>query len=437
MQREGRGELSLFGYFDRFVELRRAERALIVQPRMGFSAQAKMRRGLEAVKAVAAPTIGTITLDSYTRTGDLASAARAVRERLELNGYPIVSYDAAANRALVAGLQSSEFPIQVRHGTPLPEAVFEALIAAGIDATEGGPVSYCLPYSRVPLRRSLGAWAGCCRRLAALEEQGVLPHLESFGGCMLGQLCPPPLLVAITLLEGMFFVRHGLRSISLSHVQNSSFAQDVGSVLALRDLAAELLPEARWHVVVYTFMGLFPRTRTGARALIEASARMAAVSGCERLIVKTAAEAHQVPTIEENVEALEWAHAAAQRAARDRTGHLKDPRIAWHREVVRCQARALVEAVLDLDPELDRALEAAFRRGYLDVPFCLHPDNRNQARSWLDHEGTLHWADPGKLPFPEALQDTIYRNRKVLASADLVRMLAFNQTAYDQTLSLE
>jgi methylaspartate mutase epsilon subunit len=416
------------GYFHLFMERQRAERDLVVQPRMGFGSREKMRRGLEAVKDVAAPTIGTITLDSFTRTGDFASAARAIREGLELNGYPIVSHDAAANRELIAGLHSPGFPVQVRHGTPIPTEVFESLIAAGIDATEGGPISYCLPYSRVPLRRSLDAWGSCCRRLAAAgADEGTVSHLESFGGCMLGQLCPPSLLVVITLLEGMFFLRHGLRSISLSYAQNSNFHQDVGAILALRELASEWLPGATWHVVVYTFMGMFPRTHGGARSLIEASARLAATAGCERLIVKTTAEAHQVPSIADNVRAMEWAYAAARGTAEPP----EETRVLWHREVVRQQAQALIEAVLDLDPELDRAIAKAFDLGYLDVPYCLHPDNRNQARSHLDHEGTIHWAEPGKIPFPGSLQDTVYRNRKVLTSSDLVRMLAFNQRTYD------
>ncbi len=419
--------MSNHGWFHHFVERQRRAGQLIVQPRMGFSSPAKMRQGLEAVRNLAAPTIGTITLDSYTRTRAFDSAAQAVREGRELNGYPIVTYDTATNRRLLEGLQCEAFPVQVRHGTAEPDEVFAALIAAGVEATEGGPISYCLPYGRVALRQSLESWARCCERLAGLAELSTVPHLESFGGCMLGQLCPPSLLVAITLLEGMFFLHHGLRSVSLSYAQNSNFEQDVGGALALRELAAELLPAASWHVVIYTFMGMFPRSRQGARALVEASARLAATAGCERLIVKTAAEAHQVPSIEDNLQALEWAHAAAQRAA----GDLCDARIAWHREVVRCQARALIEAVLNLDPELDRGIGEAFRRGYLDVPYCLHPDNRNQARSWLDHEGTIHWAEVGRLPFPDALQDTIYRNHKTLTSADLARMLTYNQTAYD------
>lgn len=415
------------GFFHHYLERQRALGRLIVQPRMGFSGHAKMRRGLAAVQGIPAPRIGTITLDSYTRQGDHARARAAVDAGWDLNGYPIVSYDAESNRGLVAGLQSLDFPIQVRHGTPLPEAVFDALTAAGIDATEGGPISYCLPYGRVPLRGALPAWADCCRRFAELRGQGTVPHLESFGGCMLGQLSPPALLVAITLLEGLFFERHGITSLSLSYAQGTSVVQDVGAVLALRRLAAERLGGVSWHVVLYTFMGMFPRTRAGARRLIELSAEIAVRSGAERLIVKTAAEAHHVPSIEENVEAMLWAHAVAASTPAAADG----PRVEWHREIVYAQAAALLDAVLDLDPCLDRALELAFARGFLDVPFCLHPDNRNRATSWLDHEGNLWWANPGALPLPEALLHTIHRHRRLLTSWDLAEMLSYNLRKFD------
>ena len=36
---------------------------------------------------------------------------------------------------------------------------------------------------------------------------------------MLGQLCPPSQLVAISVLEALFFHRHGIRSVSVSAFQ--------------------------------------------------------------------------------------------------------------------------------------------------------------------------------------------------------------------------
>jgi methylaspartate mutase epsilon subunit len=419
------------GYFHHFVERKRAEGELIVQPRMGFSDFRKMRQGLTAVRDCPAPTIGTITLDSYTRQGQFEKSDQALKDGSDLNGYPIVSHGAERNRELIDGLLSAEFPIQVRHGTPLPEHVFQAVIEAGLEVTEGGPISYCLPYGRSSLRACLQAWGEGTRHLAALAERGTLPHLESFGGCMLGQLCPPALLVAVSILEGLFSIENGIRSLSLSYAQGYNSAQDVGAILALRQLAAELLSASTWHVVVYSFMGLFPMTHEGARQLIEESARVAALSGSERLIVKTVAEAFRIPTIEENVDALTWAYEASKNVGEPEP----ESQVEWHREMVYAQAKFLVDLVLDLDPSLPRAIESAFQKGYLDVPYCLHTDNRNRTRSWLDSTGNIFWAATGDIPFPGYLKDSIFKNRVTVTSGDLARMLRFNIAKYDGSIS--
>ncbi|MFE0646936.1 methylaspartate mutase, partial [Streptomyces sp. NPDC058877] len=285
---------------------------LVVQPRMGFGDPGLMRSGLARTRAATAHTAGTLTVDSYTRVGDLAAARAAVAEGSSLNGYPITAHTRATTRAVLDGLLDEDFPVQVRHGSARPRAIVRALTAAGLDATEGGPVSYCLPYGRTPLRESVDAWARSCELFAAGARPGTVPHLESFGGCLLGQLCPPGLLVATSILECLFFVQFGLRSVSLSYAQQTDPRQDEEALRALRRLAAEFLPDdVDHHVVLYTYMGVYPRTEQGATRLLEASARLAVRSGAGRLIVKTTAEAHRIPTVEENVRALETAAATA------------------------------------------------------------------------------------------------------------------------------
>lgn len=379
--------------FGGFVAERAAAGALVVQPRMGFSDPVLMRRGLERTKFAAATTVGTITLDSYTRLGEHAAARKAVAEGTALNGYPIVAHDASTTRAVLAGLLDETFPVQVRHGSARPQQIIRTLTNLGLDATEGGPVSYCLPYGRTPLRESIDSWAESCELLAALAGPDRTPHLESFGGCMLGQLCPPGLLVALSVLEALFFTRHGLTSVSLSYAQQTDRAMDEEAVRALRRLAAQLLPAGTdWHIVLYTYMGVFPSSARGARALLEAAADLAVATGAQRLIVKTATEAHRIPGIEDNVRALEAAAATA--AAADRgcadSGEADS--------AVYAEARALVDAVLELDDDPGRALAAAFRRGYLDVPYCLHPDNAGRSRSYLDEGHRLRWASVGRMP---------------------------------------
>lgn len=379
--------------FGGFVAASAAAGRLVVQPRMGFGDPDRMRAGLGRTKAATARTAGTLTVDSYTRVNDLAGALAAVREGTGLNGYPIATHSPDTTREVLDGLYGADFPVQVRHGSARPDAIIRALAAAGLDATEGGPVSYCLPYGRTPLRDSVAAWERACELLAEGARPGAVPHLESFGGCLLGQLCPPGLLVAMSVLECVFFARHGLRSVSLSYAQQTDAVQDEEALRALHRLAGEFLPAGvDHHVVLYTYMGVFPHTERGATRLLEASARLAIRSGAGRLIVKTAAEAHRIPTVEENVRALETAAAAAALAGPP------EPLAADPDGEVYQEARTLVETVLGLHPDLSRALNEAFARGLLDVPFCLHPDNAGRSLGFIDPGGRLRWARTGAMP---------------------------------------
>ncbi|MGC7097551.1 methylaspartate mutase [Amycolatopsis lurida] len=406
--------------FGAFVRARGGSGALVVQPRMGFGDPAEMRAGLAATKAADASTVGTITLDSYTRVGDLPAVAYALREGSGLNGYPIVSYDGAVTAAMLSGLADHSFPVQVRHGSAVPGDIFSALIATGLTATEGGPVSYCLPYGRTPLAESVRNWADCARRFAELREYGVEPHLETFGGCVMGQLCPPSQLVALSVLEALFFQQHGVRSVSVSYAQQTNMDQDVEAVFALRRLCAELLPSPDWHVVIYAYMGLYPASRTGALRLLGKAAELAVLTGSERLIVKTVAESVRIPTIAENVDALEHAGRVA-----DRT--VPGP-VPADTETYR-EAHALVAGVLDLDDDVGRALQLAFRHGLLDIPYCVHPDNMGRARSYIDDDGWLRWAELGALPLGGAVRS---RRSTVVTSAGLLTDLSYVRRKFDE-----
>jgi len=420
------GETGFGGYVSRQAQAGR----LVVQPRMGFSAAARMREGLLAVKGAAGATAGTITLDSFTRINRHASAARHLDEELTLNGYPIVAYGPDATREMIAGVEDETFPIQVRHGSADPREIFAAMLESGLYATEGGPISYCLPYSRMPLTEAIPAWRESAEILAAGQEQGKPVHMETFGGCLLGQLCPPSLLVAVSLLEGVFFRTYGMRSISLSYAQQTNAGQDREAVAALRRLAAEFLPDVDWHVVIYTYMGLFPSTLEGAQALLDDSVRLATESGAGRLIVKTALEAIRIPTIAENVEALERsaALAGAIRRANIADGDSVDAASADSETYT--EARGLIEAVLELDPSIDKALLKAFEQGVLDIPFCLHPDNANEARTVIADDGRLAWLDTGRMPLPAP-----HHAADLLTADGLLASLNYTASRYDNALN--
>ncbi|MFE9374880.1 methylaspartate mutase [Streptomyces sp. NPDC006711] len=423
------------GDFGAFV--RRAHRAgrLVVQPRMGFGDPGAMREGLLATRSADATTVGTLTLDSYTRIGDLAAIDTALSEGIGLNGFPIVSYDVETTRAVLRGLHGDDFPVQVRHGSAVPFDIFAALMRAGLSATEGGPVSYCLPYGRTPLDESMRNWERSTALFARLVEWGASPHIETFGGCMLGQLCPPSMLVAVSVLEALFFHRLGIGDVSVSYAQQTSGAQDVEAVRALRRLCAELLPDADWHVVIYAYMGVYPTTPEGCYRLLGEAAELAVTTGSERLIVKTVAESRRIPTIEENVAALEHADRVARAARRTAPGRIAGstahpaPRVDARDSQTYAEARSLVDAVLNSHPDLGQALLLAFKCGYLDIPYCLHPDNAGRSRSYIDGDGWLRWADTGSLPIAHLVGG---RRSRPVTSSDLIQALSHVQRSYDQ-----
>ncbi|MFI6996485.1 methylaspartate mutase [Nocardia sp. NPDC050175] len=411
------------GFFDSFVADRAAAGQLVVQPRMGMGSLSAMRSGLARVAHLDFPVIGTLTLDSYTRVGDYQSPLERLAAGEELNGYPLVSHSIEETKKVLADLYGPTFPVQVRHGTALPLRVFQRLVEVGLDATEGGPVSYCLPYSRLPLRDAIEAWAESTRFLADAAEFG---HIESFGGCMLGQLCPPSLLVAMGILEGCFFRQHGLRYMSFSYAQGTLAEQDRGALRALRTLAAEYLGDVTWHVVFYTYMGLFPRTPDGATRLIRDSARLAMATGCERMIVKTVSEAWQIPSVAENIAALRIASVEA-----DGPLDPASPAEAQYFGEVLDEARTLIDTVLNLDADVGVALLQAFTEGLLDVPFCLHTDNFGATTSVIDEQGALRWGKLGRLPLPAgAGREDLAR----LGSDALYGMLDHVANSYDSRL---
>jgi methylaspartate mutase epsilon subunit len=261
--------------------------------------------------------------------------------------------------------------------------------------------------------------------VATGDHPSAVPHLETFGGCLLGQIVPPSLLVAVSVLEAMFFVEHGIRSVSLSYAQQINENQDEEALAALRCLAEESLLGVDWHIVLYTYMGLFPQSRAGAERLLVRAAALAVRCGTARLIVKTVAEAHRIPTAEENVAALEL----AARVAADEATASRSRRGGPGRDSqVYAEARAMVDAVRELALRIGPALALAFARGILDVPFCLHPDNAGRTASYVDGDGRIVWSDTGRLPIDPSVHDPSRR----LSSTGLLQALTRVRCRFDE-----
>lgn len=411
--------MSFTDYIKKEKELNR----LVVQPRMGYGKISDMKMGLTEVYKTGLPVVGTITLDSYTRVNKYHLACEALKNNEHLNGFPIVSHGVESTREMISSVgKGHEFALQVRHGTSLPKDIFKTIIACEIDATEGGPISYCLPYSRTPISDSIENWMESCCLFADARNANYEPHIESFAGCMLGQLCPPGLSIALVILECLFFRCYGIRSVSLSHAQCINPKQDVSAITVLKKLASELLGDIDWHVVMYSYMGLFPTSVYGSFRLITDSAKIAKSSGCERLIIKTPLESYRIPTIEENISALE---AAYYSSCEIEVGMMA----VDHREceLIYFEAKRIIEAVLNLDSNINSCFSAAFEKGVIDIPFCLHPENKNNARSYIDDDDYLKWLDHAEMP----LSINGHEKAGKLSSKLLLKMLSRMREKYD------
>lgn len=243
---------------------------------------------------------------------------------------------------------------------------------------------------------------------------------------MLGQLCPPSMLIAITVLEGLFFIEHGIRDLSLSLTQGTNAEQDLAAFAVLRAQAKKRLPIDRWHIVFYTYMGLFCRTQRGCRRILKDSVRIASAGGAGRLIVKTAVESQKSATIEDNLSAMNWARAAVESETDDTLPHPSQTLV----DTLESECDAIIASVLVLDDDLSIAIRKAFSLGILDIPYCLHPDNANRVRAALDPEtGMLHWIKRGHVPIPKDALWSITAPR--ISAQKLLEDLSYVRRRYD------
>ena len=118
-----------------YVGVHGAAGRLVVQPRMGLADPEAMAAGIAAVAGLDCPTVGTVTLDSYTRVGDHAAAPAALRVGRGAERVPDRRPRARATRRWSPPRPGDDFPVQVRHGSAAP----------GRDLRRGWPKRACTP----------------------------------------------------------------------------------------------------------------------------------------------------------------------------------------------------------------------------------------------------------------------------------------------------
>jgi methylaspartate mutase epsilon subunit len=368
---------------------------VLVQPRLGVGGQREMQGLLRDIESCAAPDVLTLTIDSHTRLGYFERAREVLEtDPTQLNGYPLVAHGWASASRIDAMLAA---PLQVRHGSPDGRRLFAETVAAGLTSFEGGPIGYNIPYCKsVPLEASLAAWREIDELTGLLAADGIVVEREMFGS-LSGVLVPPSVALSCVLVEALMAATAGCRSISLSVSQCGWIVQDVAMLRAARQLCRRYLPaHVAAHVVLHQFMGIFPREREKADAIIFAGGVVAALGGATKVITKTYQEAIGRPDQDANVAGVRLTKAAiANPFGFSLEGH---PQLEVEQAQIESEVREIVDPLLQ-ENDLASAVIAAFASGRLDVPFPASLAARGEVMPVRDSRGAVRFARTGALPF--------------------------------------
>lgn len=389
---------------------------IVVQPRCGVGAHEEMRRLLHTLESQAEPELLTLTIDSYTRLKHFRTAAEVLRRSpQDLNGYPLVTHGWRRGAELNGAIET---PLQVRHGSPDGRELFAVTLASGITAYEGGGLSYNLPYCKnVPILVSLEAWRQVDTVCGILAGHGVVIDREMFGS-LTGVLVPPAVSIAICLLEAYSAAAQGVRCVSIAYPQGGSIYQDVAALRVIRQLVSDYLPASvSAYPVLHTFMGVFPRHRATADALILYAGFTARLGRAVKVVNKTNKEAYGIPDAAANSHGIRTTALAFAKFFDfiEIDEVLVEEEVYWlRREVSELVDPVLSEANGTGGAELSAAIDKAVSDGRLDIPFAASIHARSEVVPKRDMTGAIRYLHPGSLPFSRA---TRRRNDQCLGAA--------------------
>ncbi len=379
-----------------------------IQPRCGVGGHDEMLTLLDELDRQAHPDVLTLTIDSHTRLNHFAEAHRVLASApAELNGYPLVTHGWQRGRELN---RHCRVPLEIRHGSPMPYALFEVSVASGVTSFEGGGISYNLPYSKdVSLTDSLAAYRYVDARCGELAAAGITVDREVFG-TLTAVLVPPSISLAISVIEAVLAAREGVRCVSVAYPQGGNLVQDVAALRCVDTLASRYLPgEVEVYPVLHEFMGVFPKSRTRADQLIFYGALVARLGGAAKIITKTHKEAYGVPDAAANIDGIR----VARLANSPLLGFVSVPEdeVATEQEWIEREVADLVDPLL-AQPDLSTAVVNAFDNGRLDIPFSASKHAHSEVIPRRDPAGAIRYYDAGNL---QLSADVLRRNAALLA----------------------
>jgi methylaspartate mutase epsilon subunit len=385
--------------------------SMLVHPRAGVALPEDQIRILQTLNTAGSRVL-SYQVDSFTRASEFAKAEQGIRDSQTsksatlLNGFPIINHGVSTLRRVISTVP---VPLQTRHSARKPELLAEISYAGGVTAFEGGSISYNLPYYKdYPLTESIPRWQYVDRLTGHYySEFGIVLDREFFG-TLTATLVPPSLAIASGLLEMLLAVQQGVKCVSLGYAEQGHRPQDVAAMRTLREMAIDLVQtlgykDIQVNTVFHQYMAAFPNDRKRAEELVYHSAISAGLAGATRVMVKTPAEAFGIPTLEDNVQAVNLVQAGIM-ASKLET--VDETMVAAEAKLIRRETQAIMDSViLSGAGGVANGIVAAFQKGYLDIPFSPSIFNKGLVMTARDLDGAVRYLSTGNLQFDAEICD--------------------------------
>jgi methylaspartate mutase epsilon subunit len=371
---------------------RYASGAPLIQPRGGRTTQAKQSQLWSALESAGCDLL-PLTIDSKTRLGQIELASTAYQNSLisgleTLNGFPLLSVDVKIAKELI---DSANLPVSLRHGTPYAFDLIKRAVEIGITEIEGGPLSYCLPYSRdTDLVRVINSWKEA--ELVCSKSQDTVVR-ETFG-ILTACLVPPIVSVLVNALECAFIETFKGGTPMASFGATGSDYQDAAAVESFRLVYPWLkerlqLPESDFLVAFHHWMGPFPKNKELAESIIVSGTQLAVLIGANKVVTKTVDEALGVPTDDSNAAGVRLTKSVLEESL-----SLLEivPALSKSEEDVSLivkECKIQLEKLLERTSDICEILFDAVKTGLIDPPFAPHRACRGNLKSLRAIDGSV------------------------------------------------
>ena len=374
---------------------------ILVQPRSGVALVDDQIRLFDSFKKAGANVL-SYQVDSLTRNNNYLMAEEAIKDGIttgisDLNGFPVINHGVNSLRKIITKIN---VPIQVRHSTRDPRLLAELSYAGGVTAFEGGSICYNIPYYKdYRLSESIKNWQYVDRLTGIYYDQYGIVIDREFFGVLTGTLVPPCIAIITSLLETILAVQQGVKCVSLGYAEQGNRIQDIAAIKVMKNFTLDILSnmgfkDIQVNTVFHQYMAGFPTIPKSSESLIYNSAITAKLSGATRILIKTPVESYKIPTMLDNIEAINLVLKGINNAK----DHSIDKEALMREcEIINQEVESIFNSIIFLGKgKIVDGIIKGFQKGLIDVPFSGSIYNAGKVVTARDCNGAVRFVSCGK-----------------------------------------